>query len=87
MRLKVVQWATGRIGVESIKGIASHPMLDLVGVGVYDPAKVGRDAGDLAGVEDLGVSAVPANRSSWRSLIRFADRIKASGLPRRVHGP
>jgi hypothetical protein len=59
MRLKVVQWATGRIGVESIKGIASHPMLDLVGVGVYDPAKVGRDAGDLAGVENLGVSAVP----------------------------
>jgi len=48
-RLRVVQWATGNIGTRSLRGVIEHPDLELVGVHVYDPGKVGRDAGELAG--------------------------------------
>ena len=34
-----------------------HPDLELVGVHVYDPDKVGRDAGELAGLAPCGVRA------------------------------
>lgn len=56
-RLRVVQWATGNIGSRSLRGVLEHPALELVGVHVYDPDKVGRDAGELAGVEAAGVLA------------------------------
>ncbi len=42
----------------AIAGIDAHPDLELVGVWVSDPAKVGKDAGELAGLgRDLGVLA------------------------------
>jgi 4-hydroxy-tetrahydrodipicolinate reductase len=34
-----------------------HPTFELVGVGVHDAAKVGRDVGDLAGVGPIGITA------------------------------
>ncbi|EFQ82336.1 putative dihydrodipicolinate reductase domain protein [Aeromicrobium marinum DSM 15272] len=56
--LRVVVWATGTLGRHAIAGIDAHPALELVGVWVSDPAKDGRDAGDLAGLgRDLGVLA------------------------------
>jgi 2,4-diaminopentanoate dehydrogenase len=58
MTLRVVQWGTGNVGRHGIAGIVARPDLDLVGVWVSTPAKVGRDAGDLAGLgRSLGVSA------------------------------
>lgn len=58
MSYSVVQWSTGNVGRHCIAGIDAHPDLDLVGVWVSDPAKAGRDAGDLAGLgRDLGVAA------------------------------
>ncbi|MFL6206631.1 MAG: dihydrodipicolinate reductase [Acidimicrobiales bacterium] len=56
-RLRVVQWATGNIGTRSLRGVIEHPDLELVGVHVYDPHKVGRDASELAGVAPTGVLA------------------------------
>jgi 4-hydroxy-tetrahydrodipicolinate reductase len=56
-RLRVVQWATGNIGSRSLRGVLGHPDLELVGVHVYDAEKVGRDAGELAGVDPAGVLA------------------------------
>jgi 2,4-diaminopentanoate dehydrogenase len=55
--LRVVQWATGGVGSIAVAAIAEREGLDLVGVLVHDPAKVGRDAGDLAGVAPLEVTA------------------------------
>jgi 2,4-diaminopentanoate dehydrogenase len=56
--LRVVQWSTGNVGRHAIAGIAARPELELVGVWVSDPAKVGQDAGRLAGLgRDLGVTA------------------------------
>ena len=54
---RVVQWATGNLGRAAIQGIDSHPELKLVGVWVHSPEKVGRDAGELAGIGPLGVAA------------------------------
>lgn len=58
MTLRVVEWSTGTVGKHAIAGIDAHPDLELVGVWVSDPAKVGLDAGELAGLgRELGVVA------------------------------
>jgi 2,4-diaminopentanoate dehydrogenase len=55
---RVVQWSTGNVGRHAIAGIDARPDLDLVGVWVSNPDKVGVDAGKLAGLDrDLGVAA------------------------------
>ena len=57
MTYRVVQWATGGVGRAAIQGILSHPQLTLVGCWVHSADKEGRDAGELAGVGPVGVSA------------------------------
>lgn len=57
MALRVVQWATGGVGVAAIKGILDHPDLELAGCWVHSEAKSGRDVGDLVGTGPLGVLA------------------------------
>jgi hypothetical protein len=55
---RVVAWSTGNVGVHAIAGIDARPDLELVGLWVSNPDKVGRDAGDLAGLgRNLGVAA------------------------------
>ena len=54
---RVVQWATGNIGTRSLQGVLGHPDLSLVGLYVYSPDKVGRDAGELGGRAPTGVLA------------------------------
>ncbi len=54
---RVVQWATGNIGSRSLRAVIEHPSLELVGVRVTDPDKVGRDAGVLCGTDPVGVAA------------------------------
>src|SRR3954470_11125256 len=57
-KYRVVQWSTGNVGRHAIAGVDARPDLELVGVWVSNPDKVGRDAGDLAGLgRDLGVLA------------------------------
>jgi hypothetical protein len=55
---RVVVWSTGTVGRHAIAGVDARPDLELVGVWVSNPDKVGRDAGRLAGLgRDLGVLA------------------------------
>ena len=54
---RVVQWATGNIGTRSLRAVLEHPDLELVGVYVHSPDKVGRDAGELCGAASTGVAA------------------------------
>jgi hypothetical protein len=65
--LRVLQWATGNIGSRALREVIRHPELELVGVLVYDPAKVGVDAGVLCGEEPVGVFASD-DRSAARSI-------------------
>lgn len=54
---RVVQWATGNIGMRSLRAILEHPKLTLVGLYVHSEAKAGRDAGELCGFGATGVRA------------------------------
>src|SRR5205814_9378432 len=57
MAYRVIQWATGTVGVHAVPAIAAHPDLELTGLWVHSDAKVGRDAGEICGVGPLGVTA------------------------------
>ena len=57
MALKVIQWATGNVGRAAIEGVVAHPDLELVGCWVHSADKDGRDAGELAGIDSIGVAA------------------------------
>ena len=57
MALKVVVWGTGNVGRPAIRAVVAHRGLELVGVIVADPDKVGVDAGVLAGIDTLGIPA------------------------------
>ena len=54
---RVIQWSTGNVGHHAVRLIANHPDLELVGLWVHSPDKVGRDAGELVGIDRLGVAA------------------------------
>jgi hypothetical protein len=58
---RVAQWATGATGRLALRAVIDSPELELVGVRVYDPAKVGRDAGDLVDRPPTGVVATDSN--------------------------
>src|ERR1700744_2683332 len=55
--LRVVVWATGGIGSIAIHAIQRRPDIELVGVWVHSDEKVGKDAGELANGEPIGLAA------------------------------
>lgn len=58
MSVRVVAWSTGNVGRHVLAGIANRADLELVGLWVSNPDKVGQDAGRLAGLDHgLGVKA------------------------------
>lgn len=57
MTYRVVQWATGNIGMRSLRAVIEHPQLSLVGLHVHSESKAGRDAGELCGLPPIGVRA------------------------------
>jgi hypothetical protein len=54
---RVVQWTTGKIGAEAVRGILGHPHLELVGAYAFSPEKVGCDVGEVCGLAPIGVTA------------------------------
>jgi 4-hydroxy-tetrahydrodipicolinate reductase len=57
MSHKVIQWATGTVGIHAVPAIVHHPDLELVGLWVHSDDKAGRDAGELCGIDRVGVTA------------------------------
>lgn len=57
MSLKVIQWSTGNVGRYALRAIVGHPELELVGLFVSNQAKEGKDAGELCGIEPVGIQA------------------------------
>lgn len=55
--IRVVQWATGTVGIHAVPAIAAHPDLELAGLWVHSESKAGRDAGEICGGPALGVVA------------------------------
>jgi hypothetical protein len=62
--IRVAHIGTGVTGIEVLKGIIKHPDLELVSLWVTSPDKVGRDAGELAGLSAVNVSAVASLESA-----------------------
>lgn len=63
-RIRVAHVGTGVTGIEVLKGIINHPELELVSLWVTSLDKVGEDAGVLAGVPPVGISAAPSLESA-----------------------
>lgn len=55
--LRVVQWTTGNVGRRALRAILRNPALELVGCFAWSGDKVGRDAGELVGLDPVGVRA------------------------------
>ncbi|MGV9408266.1 NAD(P)H-dependent amine dehydrogenase family protein [Nocardia sp. NPDC003693] len=55
--IRVFQVATGNLGTEMIGRVRKHPDLELVGLHCYSPDKIGRDAGEIVGLDPIGVIA------------------------------
>ena len=55
--LRVFQVATGNVGTEMIKRVGARSDLELVGLHCYSSDKIGRDAGEIAGLPPIGVTA------------------------------
>jgi len=54
---RVAQWAAGRIGRSAMRAVIRHPSLELVGLYVHSEDKQGRDAGELCGLDPVGIKA------------------------------
>ena len=57
MTFRVVQWTTGNVGKQSVQAIAQRPDIELVGCFAWSKDKVGRDVGELCGIDPIGVTA------------------------------
>lgn len=53
----MIQWATGTVGIHAVPAIVHHPDLELAGLWVHSDDKAGRDAGELCGIDPVGVTA------------------------------
>jgi hypothetical protein len=56
-KYRIIQWATGVVGSAALKHWIENPIIELAGVLVTNPDKVGKDAGDLVGLPKTGVLA------------------------------
>jgi 2,4-diaminopentanoate dehydrogenase len=54
---RVVVWGTGFVGKMVIPEVLRHPNFELVGVGVRNPDKVGKDVGEICGIASIGLTA------------------------------
>ena len=77
-KYKVIQYATGVTGKIAIGVMADHPELELVGLLVHDKKKVGKDAGELAGLgRKLGIIAT----DSLEEVLKIeADAVSYNGM-------
>jgi len=76
-KIRVIQYTAGVTGKIAIRAMADHPELELAGMLVWSKDKVGRDAGELAGIGPLGVIAT----DSLDEILRLdADAVSFMGL-------
>ncbi len=57
MAIRVAVWGPGSMGVIALRGVIDHPELELVDLVVHSDLKAGRDAGELCGIDPVGVVA------------------------------
>ena len=70
---RVVVWGTGFVGKMVIPEVLRHPNFELIGVGVNDKDKVGRDVGEICGIGTTG----PPIRLGARPEITVLELVRA----------
>jgi 2,4-diaminopentanoate dehydrogenase len=86
-RYRVIQWATGVVGQAALRHFIENPVIELVGVCVTNPDKVGKDAGALVGLPDTGILAtddVEALIALDADCVFFAGLVKDLSLFERL---
>ena len=83
MSHRVFQWASGTVGKHAIAAVAQREDLVLTGLHVLGTDKVGRDAGEIAGIKALGVTATGSIDAVVAS---DADVVIHAPLPSLVYG-
>lgn len=83
MATRVVVWGSGNVGKGVLKAVVERTNLELVGLFVTNPDKHGRDAGEIAGIEHVGVDATT---SVDEVLALDADVVIHTPLPSLVYG-
>ena len=51
-RKRVIQFATGNVGVHALRSLINRSDFELVGLHATSPDKVGRDAAELCGLDE-----------------------------------
>jgi 4-hydroxy-tetrahydrodipicolinate reductase len=69
MTCKVIVQGTGFVGKMVICELAAHPDFEIVGCIVNNPAKHGRDAGEIAGIGPIGVLATTERALSFMNRV------------------
>jgi hypothetical protein len=54
---RIIQWMTGDVGQVGVRHFASSRVYELAGVLVHSADKIGKDAGEIAGIAPIGVAA------------------------------
>lgn len=83
MSVRVIQWGSGNVGKQSIAEVVRRPELELVGLYVTNPDKVGLDAGAIAGIDATGVMAT---NNLEEVVATEADVVLHMPLPSLVYG-
>lgn len=83
MTYKIFQWASGTVGKHAARVALQRESLELVGMHVYSPGKVGQDVGELIGGEDTGINATGDVETVKSSA---ADVVIHAPLPSKVYG-
>jgi hypothetical protein len=83
MTTRVVQWGSGNVGKHAIRTVVARPDMELVGLVVTNPDKVGVDAGTIAGGGEVGVAATA---DLDEVLAMDADVVLHMPLPSMIHG-
>lgn len=89
MTIRVVQWTTGNVGKQSVIATARNPELELVGCYAWSREKVGRDVGELCGLDSLGITATDdvdallagMDAAAWEPRIRREVLVNYLGFP------
>lgn len=80
---KVFQWASGGVGKQAARAVHERSTLELVGLHVTSPAKAGKDAGSLLGIDPLNIAATSDIAAIKNS---DADVVLHSPLPSLIAG-
>ena len=87
MAKRIVVWGTGFVGRMVIAEVVKHPNFELVGVGVSNPDKVGRDAGEVCGIGDIGHRRHGGRRGAGRAEAGCTRPLRPDGRAREGQHP